>query len=156
MATGHTCENIIMNCNRWVNILLAPILFMGVPIQTLPKGCEQMENETKEYTNETAEPSSDEDEAWDNATDSGYVSFKQNPIQVLSFATSMFKTGIGQNGEAQFEFVVVDASGEQRTLSTQSIRLMKSLKAVRPLMGKKVRIIRSGDGYATTYTAEEV
>jgi len=100
------------------------------------------------------------DAAFEAATESRYISFKDRPIQLVTFVNPGFKTTVGQNGEPQFEFDVLDVTNAPKILSTQSARLMNALKKIynveHSLMGIRAKIMRTGDGYQTQYTAEAI
>lgn len=162
-----------------------PISFKGAPTKTLPKRYNMTtNNKTNDDVNAahvvnehgqvapetlpetpTPTPTTDDaqkamDEAFDAATESRYIAFKDKPVQIITFVNPGFKTTVGQNGEPQFEFDVIDQTGAQKLLSTQSARLMNALKKIyavgHSLAGLKIKIVRTGEGYKTVYTAEAI
>ena len=104
-----------------------------------------------------AAPVAAEDREWEDATSSDYVEFTEPAI--VTFLSENFASVPGDGGRISWEFDVLQTiNGEMvsKILGTRSKRLMRGLKAFRPLTNRKLLISRTGEGYQTQYVVKEL
>lgn len=101
---------------------------------------------------------SDEQAIWKRATASDYVKFDNGMVDI-QFVNGKVAVKPGIGGKESYEFDVIltsDAEKEAKILGTQSKGLMEQLLSFYPLAEKRFSIIRSGEGFQTTYEVTEI
>lgn len=94
-------------------------------------------------------------DAWNAATQGNYATYNESGILEVLFTSNDFRLAEQPDkfGRTPFEFDVIQ-NNKAVVYTIGSVRLMNALKAILPLENKRVRIIRTGTGTATTFTVE--
>lgn len=100
----------------------------------------------------------EEQAIWLRATASDYVKFDNGSVDI-QFVNGKVAVAVGIGGKESYEFDVIlttETGKEGKILGTQSKGLMEQLLRFYPLAEKRFAILRSGEGFQTTYTVQEI
>jgi hypothetical protein len=100
----------------------------------------------------------DEQAIWKRATASDYVKFDNGLVDV-QFVNGKVAVKPGIGGKESYEFDVIlttELGKEAKILGTQAKGLMEQLLSFYPLAEKRFSILRSGEGFQTTYDVQEL
>ena len=116
----------------------------------------QKQTQKEETKMEPEQKSAWNEDAWNAATQGNFASYSEDGIAEIIFIGNDFSIGKPDKwGRVPYEFDVIQNT-KAVVLSVASIRLMHALKAMLPLEGKLIRIVRTGSGMDTKYEVQEV
>lgn len=84
-----------------------------------------------------------------------YARFDDKGVLIVTFKTNSFAIEDSTYG-SQNAFMVLNTEGDETKFATSSKRCMNALAEQFPIMGKTIKLMRTGEGMNTVYASEDL